>query len=183
MKFTTAPGILIATPLLTDPSFHRSVVVMIEHNEEGALGLVVNHPTQHRNAEITRNLELRWPGPPDARLLRGGPVEPQSLWILHEDGWCFEETVQVCAGLAVSRSREALMRMCKAEEDQMLLAVGYAGWSAGQLEGEIAQGAWITSEVDTEMVMHWPREDLWRRTLDAMGINPAHLVDVGLVRN
>ncbi|MFN3201755.1 MAG: YqgE/AlgH family protein [Bradymonadia bacterium] len=183
MSFSTAPGILIAVPQLTDPNFHRSVVVMIEHNHEGAVGLVINQPTQHRNAEITRNLDLHWPGAPDARLLKGGPVEPHSLWILHEDGWCFEETVQVCSGVAVSRSREALHRMCRAEEECMLLVVGYAGWSPGQLENEIAQGAWITSEASTDLVFQWPREDLWRRSLGIMGIDPAHLVEGGRVLN
>lgn len=176
MSFSTAPGILIAVPQLTDPNFNRAVVVMVEHHEEGALGLVINHPTHHRNAEITRNLDLIWPGAEDARLLRGGPVEPQSLWILHDDGWGFEETVKVGPGVAVSRSREALSRMCSAEEEHMLLVVGYAGWSPGQLENEISLGSWITSEMTADLLFDWPREDVWRRALAQMGIEPAHLV-------
>jgi putative transcriptional regulator len=177
MKFTTAPGILIAVPSLHDPNFVRSVVVMIEHAAEGAVGLVVNQPMPHTCVDITRELGVRWAGPPDARLRRGGPVEPQSLWMLHDDGWGFDETTRVAPGMAVSRSREALERMCSGEERNLLLVVGCASWGPGQLDAEIATGAWITSDVTAAMVFDWPPQEMWDRALRRMGVDPAHLVE------
>lgn len=181
-SFSTAPGVLIAVPQLQDPNFHRSVVVMVEHDAKGALGLVINHETPHNCDRVTDELEMDWAGPPERKLLRGGPVEPQSLWILHDDGWCFEETMRVANGVAVSRSREALARMLDAAEDKMQLLVGYAGWGAGQLEQEIADGAWITTEVGGNLIFQWPRDEVWARALRQMGIDPAHLVEGGGVQ-
>lgn len=177
--FSAAPGVLIAVPQLQDPNFLRAVIVMIEHTPEGALGLILNQPTPHACGEVARELGVPWPGPPDRRLRRGGPVEPQSLWMLHDDGWCFGETMRVAPGVAVSRSREALTRMCEGDESRLLLLVGYAGWGPGQLEREIAAGAWITSETSAEMVFEWPVDEVWSRALRWMGIDPAHLVEGG----
>ncbi len=176
-EFSTAPGILIAVPQLEDPNFHRSVVVMVEHNRDGALGLVLNHALPHDCAVVTSNFGLSWPGPADAKLGKGGPVEPQSLWMLHGDGWCFDETMRVSDGVAVSRSREALTRMCEGEEAQLRLLVGYAGWGPGQLESEISVGSWITGPVTPELVFRWPPDEVWSRALWALGIDPAHLVE------
>jgi len=175
--FTTAPGILIAVPQLLDTNFLRSVVVMIEHNERGALGLVINHATDHECAGVTEGMGLEWPGDEEARLLRGGPVEQHSLWMLHDDGWCFEETMRVAPGVGVSRSREALRRMCEGNEARLVLLVGYAGWGSGQLEQEISAGAWITGETTADVLFRWPREEVWERALRRLGIDPAHLVE------
>jgi putative transcriptional regulator len=177
MKFSTAPGILIAVPQLDDPNFHRSVVLMVEHNEKGALGLIVNLEVDHPSAAVADELGLTWPGRPNDRLRRGGPVEPQSLWMLHDDGWAFSETMRVVPGVSVSRSREALTRMCEAREQRLVFLVGYAGWGAGQLEREIAQGAWLSSRASAELVFEWPPDEVWTRALAAMGIDPAHLVE------
>jgi putative transcriptional regulator len=177
MNFTTAPGILIAVPQLADPNFHRSVVLMIEHNAQGALGLVLNNELEHPAKMVAEELGLTWPGAPDARLRRGGPVEAQSLWMLHDDGWAFSETMKVIGGVSVSRSREALTRMCEAREQRLIFLVGYAGWGPGQLEREITQGTWLTSQTSAEMVHEWSPETLWERALREMGIDPAHLVE------
>ena len=177
MSFSTAPGILIAVPQLADPNFHRSVVLMVEHNERGALGLALTAELDHPAMRVTEELGLSWPGAPEARLRKGGPVEPQSLWMLHDDGWGFSETTKVIAGVSVSRSREALTRMCAAREQRLLLLVGYAGWGAGQLEKEIAQGAWLTSPARPEMLFAWPADGVWERSLRAMGVDPARLFE------
>ncbi|MFZ4735366.1 MAG: YqgE/AlgH family protein [Bradymonadia bacterium] len=176
MRFSTAPGVLVAMPQLADPNFTRSVVVMIEHDPRGALGVVVNQTVDHGCAEVCAELGLEWPGAPTANLLRGGPVEPQGLWMLHDDGWGFAETMRVTPGVAVSRSREALERMCAAREAKLSLLVGYAGWGGGQLEQEILQGSWLVTSCSAELVFEWPREEVWQRALHAMGVDPAHLV-------
>lgn len=175
-RFSTAPGVLIAMPQLEDPNFHRSVVVMIQHDAEGALGLVINHPLPHPCAEIAAGFGLPWHGDPDVQLRRGGPVEPQSLWMLHDDGWAFDETMRVCPGVAVSRSREALTRMCRGEERRIRLLVGYAGWGPGQLEGEISAGSWLTAPATPAQLFDWPLDEIWTRTIESLGFDPAFLV-------
>jgi len=177
MTFTTAPGILIAVPQLDDPNFHRGVVLMIEHNEEGARGLIVNLELDHPSSAVAKELGLNWPGRPNALLRRGGPVEPQSLWMLHDDGWAFSETMRVVPGVSVSRSREALTRMCQGSEQRLVFLIGYAGWGPGQLEREIAQGSWVSSRATAELVFEWRPDEIWARALGAMGIDPAHLVE------
>ncbi len=181
--FSTAPGVLIAVPQLADPNFHRSVVMMIQHDRDGALGLIVNQPTHHGCVDVTTGFGLPWGGDGDARLRRGGPVEPQSLWMLHPDGWGFDETMRVADGLSVSRSREALTRMCEAGEAELCLLVGYAGWGPGQLEREIAAGSWITGPSVADMVFEWAPDEVWLRALSNLGIDPAHLVEgAGMVQ-
>jgi len=176
MKFSTVPGVLVAMPQLLDPNFERSVVVMVEHDHRGAVGLVVNQAIEHACSAVCDELALPWPGAADAQLLRGGPVEPQGLWMLHDDGWGFEETMRVCPGVAVSRSREAIARMCAAREARLSLLVGYAGWGGGQLEREILEGSWLVAPCSAELVFEWPRAEVWTLALRSLGVDPAHLV-------
>ena len=112
-------------PQLLEQSFHRSVVIMLEHNEDGALGLVINHELQHRCSEVADSFDLNWTVGEALPLRRGGPVELQSLWMLHDDSWFFDESTLVAPGIAASRSREALTRMFAAEEQRLRLLVGY----------------------------------------------------------
>ncbi len=177
--FTAARSLLVAMPQLDDPNFYRSVVLMIEHDARGALGLIINQGTEHPCAAITREFGLAWPGHPGDTIRRGGPVEPQSLWMLHDDGWCFDETTQAGDGVAVSRSREALSRMCQAGEQRLRLFVGYAGWGPGQLEAELADGSWLTAPGAAELVFDVPIAQLWHAVLARLGIDPAHLVGAG----
>ncbi len=175
-EFSTAPGILIAMNELMDPNFFRSVVVMVEHNEEGALGLVLNHQTEYLCRTVVDSFDLEWPSVEEMHLLRGGPVESQSLWMLHDDGWRFSETMRLAGGISVSRSREALSRLCAADENRIRFIVGYAGWGPGQLEQEIAEGAWLTGALHPELVFDYPAEDVWTKAIRSLGVDPAHLV-------
>lgn len=178
-RFSSAPGVLIAMPELVDPNFERAVVVMIQHDAQGALGLVINHPLGHSCAEVASRFGLPWTAEGDKRLLRGGPVEQQSLWMLHADGWGFDETMRVCPGVAVSRSKEALTRMCRSGESRLRLLVGYAGWGPGQLEGEIQAGSWLTAAAGPTQIFEWPPEEVWMRSVYSLGIDPAHLIGGG----
>lgn len=178
-RFSSAPGVLISMPDLLDPNFHRSVVVMIQHDAEGALGLVINHPLEHTCADVVAGFGLPWTADPDVTLGRGGPVEQQSLWMLHDDGWGFDETMKVCPGVSVSRSKEALTRMCRGGERRLRLFVGYSGWGPGQLEGEIQSGSWLTAEAGPGQIFDWPPDEVWARSVRSLGIDPAHLVGAG----
>lgn len=177
--FSTAPGVLIAMPQLVDPNFNRAVVMMVEHDARGALGLVINQVMPHGCSAIAAGFGLSWPGDEGVPLRKGGPVEPQSLWMLHDDGWAFDETMKVCPGVSVSRSREGLTRMCNGGEHHLRLLVGYAGWGPGQLEGEIAAGSWLTAPADKAQIFDWPADQVWQRALGTLGIDPAFLVQGG----
>ena len=177
--FSVAPGVLVAMPELDDPNFHRSVVVMIEHDEQGALGLVLTNLTQLKAADVADGFGLPWAAPPELRLRNGGPVEPNCLWILHDDGWFFSESMRLSQGVAASRSKEALTRICEGSEAKIRLFVGYAGWGSGQLEAEIASGSWLVAPFLPEMVFEWSPDELWLKTLSTIGIDPAFLVGGG----
>lgn len=186
-QFSTAPGTLISVPQLQDPHFARSVVAMLVHNAEGAIGLVINHPVPLRCGEVAAQFELPWPGDPMTPLLRGGPVDPEGLWMLHDDTFCFDDSLAVTDFLVTSRSRHALETLCRTSVedlggDRLRLGVGCAGWGPGQLEQELAEGSWVTGELSPELVYEWPREEVWERALRQLGIDPARLVTGGGVQ-
>lgn len=177
--FTLCPGVLIAAPQLEEAAFSRAVIILVQHDADGAVGLVLNQVINHPCAEVTAAFGLPWHGASDAELHRGGPVEPQSLWMLHDDGWGFDETMRVTEGVCVSRSREALTRMCMGGEARLRLFVGYAGWGPGQLEQEIARGAWIHGSATADLVFAVDHGRMWRTCLERLGIDPACLVEPG----
>ena len=176
-QFSTYPGVLIAVPQLNDPNFHHSVVLMIEHDQDGAMGVVINRPIDHRCAEVTGRFNVAWPGHPGDQIRRGGPVSPETLWMVHDDGWSFEDTLKIGPGVAISRSSEALSRMCQGQEQRLVLLVGYAGWGAGQLEQEIVEGSWIVGAVHPEFAFEISPERVWHEALAQLGIDPIHLVE------
>ena len=168
--------VLIAVPQLLDPSFHRAVVLVLDHSEDGTIGLVINHPTEHPCAELITNFELTWQGDPESVLGCGGPVEPHSLWILHREALAIDDATPVLDGVAVSRSRAALEPLCAASGGEMRLLIGYAGWGAQQLDSELAQGSWVVAPASASMLFEWPADQVWRRALGSVGIDPALLV-------
>lgn len=161
--------LLIASPELLDPYFRRSVVLILIHDDETTVGLVLNTPSKIDCQQIMSQFNLKWNGP-HKDLLVGGPVDPKSLWMLHSDGWSFEHT-SIFRGLSVSRSEEALSALCHAEEQRLRVFVGYAQWGPGQLKREIEEGAWWTVEVDADFVFDTEISDLWSEALARLGVD------------
>lgn len=165
---------LIAIPQLGDPNFHRSVVLMLHHDAEGAFGLVVNHPLQLTLGAFASEQGMACHSRvKDVPLFRGGPVEPARGWILHDDG-TLAERQEVLPELSVSGSVESLAHLL-AEGGNMRLFLGYAGWGAGQLEHEMEQGSWLTVEADARHVLETPAGDCWNTVLREMGVDPTRL--------
>lgn len=186
MGSNLSPGFLVAAPALLDPNFRRSVVLLVDHREEGSLGFVINRPGEVSFEEVIQALSLRADEVPRARaeVLVGGPVAPETGWILFDEvdpeaeDDC--ELVRVTEHLAVSASRELLVSMLQDErERRMLLALGYASWGPGQLDSEISQGAWIAVDLDERIVFETPYEQRWAAALAILGIDPARLSMVG----
>lgn len=180
MSSELAPGLLVAAPLLTDPNFRRTVVLLVDHKPEGSLGFVINRPADVRLPGMLDALGLPRAdkSPPDAPVLVGGPVAPDTGWIVFDpsDHNFGDEVVRISDGLAVSASRDLLENTVRGlGPARMMLVLGYAGWAPSQLDAEIAQGAWIPVDLDENIVLETPYEDRWASALHSLGIDPARL--------
>jgi putative transcriptional regulator len=185
MSSELAPGFLVAAPSLLDPNFKRSVVLLVDHRAEGSLGFVINRPANLKLSGMLDALSLtgKVDRAPDAPVLVGGPVAPDTGWLVFErltaspDG---EDVVTVSDDLAVSASRELLQRVV--QEDGVVgrfaLVLGYAGWGPGQLDEEIAQGAWIPVDLDKRIVFDAHFDARWTEALRSLGIEPGRLTAV-----
>jgi putative transcriptional regulator len=178
-----APALLLSMPQLADPNFNRTVVLLCRHNEEGAFGLVVNRPVmtsgpvmvQVRTDATTERQTLG----EELQVWVGGPVEPQRSWILvghDEDGAEQERGVSIIDGLYLSTSPELLRRVLgPTPPARTRLIIGYSGWKSGQLEAELRASAWLTSEVDRELIFDTPPDRMWETALRRLGADPSTL--------
>ncbi len=175
---TIAPGLLLAMPQLADPNFYRAVVLMIEHNNEGSLGVVVNRPVDTRVSEVMHTLQIAWNGDPDDVVFCGGPVQPETAWFLHRpvSGADDEGTLKLTPDLAVSTSANVLGLLAEQQSERIRFMLGYAGWGAGQLENELAQGSWLLSDVSADLIFAGPPAEMWEAALRRLGIDPSALV-------
>jgi putative transcriptional regulator len=176
-----APGFLVAAPALLDPNFKRTVVLLVDHGPEGSLGFVINRPADITLAEMVPALGLE-PGDrpvPEAQVLVGGPVAPDTGWVVFEPSGAPRvdaEIVEVSPGVAVSASRELLEAITRGEGGgKLMLVLGYAGWGPAQLDQELAQGAWIPVDLDDRIVFDTDYDDRWSAALRTLGIDPARL--------
>ena len=178
-----APGFLVAAPSLLDPSFKRAVVLLVDHRPEGSLGFIVNRPTDASLSATLERIGLSVPEASDEEsvVLVGGPVAPQTGWVVFEPSAHtadVDDVVQVTERLAVSASRELLERLVatpRSERGRILLVLGYAGWGAGQLDAELVQGSWIPVDFDERIVFETPYDERWSTALRSLGIDPARL--------
>jgi putative transcriptional regulator len=173
-----APAFLVALDVLVDPNFERTVVLMLEHDpEHGALGLVVNRETDVPLAQLCKTQSMRWLGEPGRCVDWGGPVGEDSGWVLLDD--IAAEGVDAIAladGLHWARSRDALKRIAENPALTSRVLLGYAGWGAGQLEAEIAAGAWLVVPASASVVFATPPEERWAAAIRSIGVDPAMLV-------
>lgn len=170
--------ILIAMPGMQDPRFAQSVVFLCAHTAEGAMGLVLNRPLAAPSFEdLLRQLDIT-PLPParSIRLCHGGPVENARGFVLHTTDWTGEGSLRVDDALALTASLDILKAIAQGGGPrESLLALGYAGWSAGQLDSEMRQNAWLTAPADPSLLFDSAHETKWRRALAKLHIDPAHL--------
>ena len=166
--------LLVAMPSLADPNFSHSVTLVCEHNERGALGLVINRPLEMRMSEVLDQLSLESDDATlrDMPVLAGGPVQRDRGFVLHRPGprgW--ESTMRVSDTLHVTTSRDVLAAMAKSDGPrQAVIALGYAGWEAGQLDEELLQNAWLTVPCDDSLIFELPFEQRWHAAARLLGI-------------
>jgi putative transcriptional regulator len=140
--------LLVAAPTLLDPNFFRTVVLIVQHNDDGALGLVLNRPTETTVQEAMRQLEEE-PGEIEGYIYQGGPCEGP-LMMVHDQPGLSE--MEVLPGVFFSTDKDSLEQLLQANGGQARFFVGYAGWSAGQLEGELRQGGWLVVPATPQIV-------------------------------
>ncbi|MCE2391360.1 MAG: YqgE/AlgH family protein [Proteobacteria bacterium] len=172
-----APGLLLAMPQLLDPNFARSVVLMIEHGEDHSFGLVVNRTTEFRASDVLESMGIHWGADAGEVVWSGGPVMPNSGWLLHDDLARAENegTYPLTGELALSTSPEELRAVVEAPTGSLRFLMGYAGWGAGQLEGELAQGAWLVADATRRLVFETEPERMWQAALESIGVDPSSL--------
>jgi putative transcriptional regulator len=179
MSDEIAPGFLIAVPQLLDPNFHLSVVLLLRKDDEGALGIVVNRETSLLLRDLCRDHEIEYAGDPEKKVRLGGPVQPEQGFVLfgpeHDD----DEGREVQEGLHFSTSTGTLSRLCALTDGRYHCYSGYAGWGPGQLEREIADGAWIIAPADPALVLDRDPSEVWRESLRSLGIDPGAIVPGG----
>lgn len=170
----TAPGILIAMPKLVDPHFERTVVLMLEHNRQGALGLVLNRPTHLLLSSVLEALEMEWLGDGASPVFQGGPVMHELGWAVHEPypfpapagGW------ELQPGIHISTSPERLRLLGLRPPKHLRFFLGAAGWSEGQLDWEIGEGVWMLASATASLLFETPLEEMWDAAFRQTGIDP-----------
>ncbi len=172
---------LIAMPSLSDELFARSVVFMCEHSERGALGLVINKPSDILLPRLFEKVDLPM-GRDDLALLpvfQGGPVQTERGFVLHEavEGGAGESvyasTLSIPGGLEMTTSKDVLEAMSSgAGPRKVFVTLGYASWGQGQLESEITENSWLTVEADPSLIFDVPVSERYERAMALLGLQP-----------
>lgn len=178
---------LIAMPSMSDRRFARSVIYLCAHSLEGAMGLIVNFRASHINfPDLLERLSIVPRGAEDgiaADILErqvhvGGPVETGRGFVLHTNDYrVADSTLEIAPGVSLTASIDILKAIASGEgPGRSMLALGYAGWAAGQLENEIQANGWLTCPADSELLFDPDLESKYTRALGKLGIDPSHLV-------
>ncbi len=174
---------LIAMPGLMDPNFFRTVTYICAHNDEGAMGIVINRPLDMALGDILTQLDMT---PHDQRVDQlpvylGGPVHPDRGFVLHEPLSKWESSINVNDAVGITTSRDILQAIAEGGgPKEALIALGYAGWSAGQLEQEIMDNAWLCGPAGSEVIFKTPCEKRWETAAALLGVDLDKLsADIG----
>ncbi len=175
---------LIAMPSMVDPNFARSVIYLFEHTERGAMGLVVNRPTEVDLESLFDKIELKLEIAPllTQPVYFGGPVQIERGFVLHEpvSVGSYSSSLAVPGGLTMTTSKDVLEAVATGNgPEKFLITLGYAGWSAGQLEDEIALNGWmnvpLSQDQMSEIIFDTPSVQRYERTMSHLGFDPSRL--------
>lgn len=173
-----AGQLLIALPMLSDERFSRSVTLLCQHDGDGAMGVMVNRPSEYTLGEVLGQMGVD--GGSDALraqlVLAGGPVHPERGFVLHDGGLQWESTMAIGASLYLTTSRDILEAMAQGEgPTNAVVALGCAGWTAGQLEAELTANDWLTAPSDSDLLFDVPLDDRWEASAGRIGVDFARL--------
>ncbi len=169
-----ANQLLIAMPGMADPNFSTTVTLLCEHNDDGALGIVINRPLNLKLGGLFDQLSVEGADPAAANspVLAGGPVGPERGFVLHNPGLDFENSVAVSESIQLTLSRDVIDAMAKGTgPEKSIVALGYAGWESGQLEDEMLANSWLNVPATPELVFDTPFADRWESAAKSLGID------------
>ena len=172
---------LIAMPAMVDPNFSRTLTYICEHNEQGALGIVINRPLDMTLEALFERIDIPLEAERFAALpvMFGGPVQTDRGFVLHRPVGKWQATLSVQDELGLTSSRDILQSVGSAgEPEEFIVSLGYAGWAAGQLEHELAQNAWLTVPADAQIIFGLPPEERLPAAMQLLGIDFANLSEV-----
>jgi putative transcriptional regulator len=166
--------LLIAMPGMADPNFSSTVTLICEHDDNGALGIVINRPLQFQLGSLFEQLEVTNPDPVAAKgpVLLGGPVGPDKGFVLHDAEYSFENSIAVSGDIHLTFSRDILDAIAAGKgPGKSLVALGYAGWEPEQLEYEMLANSWINVPATPDIVFDMPFADRWAAAAETLGID------------
>lgn len=166
--------LLIAMPGMQDPNFQETVSYIWKHDEDGAIGIIVNRPSTMSVGDICSQLDFdnQIGEDADQPVMNGGPVQPDRGFVLHQSDEVFDSTVDPSAPVKVTVSQDILKSIARGDGPKpSLVALGYAGWASGQLESEIAGNAWLSVPLDPAILFDTPVGDRWKAAAELIGID------------
>lgn len=177
---------LVAMPTLTDPYFNRSVVYICEHNEKGAIGIVVNQPLQSFKANLSEILQAivgnknELPAATDFPILCGGPIHPGRGFVIHAPGGKWQSSLKMNSEICVTTSKDILQAIAKQQgPKRFIFSLGYANWVAGQIEQEIINNFWLTVPANAKILFDVPFNKRWLEAMNTLGVDVNKLVYSG----
>lgn len=171
--------LLIAMPNLADPNFHQTVTLICEHSDQGALGIVINRPLDLRLGEVFDQMALNSEDESlkELPVLDGGPVSKDRGFVLHSyEGPVWDSTIELPNKIGVTTSRDILTALANGDgPSQALVALGYAGWGAGQLDAEMVSNAWLNVPANENLLFTTPFEERWNSAASLLGVDISRL--------
>ena len=175
MSTGSAPILLVSMPQMADPNFSRTVVLVCDYTEEGAFGLVVNRQMSEPAWQLVKT-DPPVRVDPGLRLWMGGPVDPERTWVLMAEAQGpDEEQREICPGLLLSVSHTLTLQLLQTPSSRARVIAGCAGWGPGQLDKELAASAWLTVDVDPQLIFGVPPEEMWEAAIRGLGTDPSAL--------
>jgi len=175
-----AHHLLVALPSLADATFARSVALISQHDENGAMGVLINQPSEYTLGEVLAQMDIAT-GDETLRarvVLNGGPVHPERGFVIHDDARPWDSSLAVGDGLFLTTSRDILEAMASGEGPaNALVTLGCAGWADGQLETELAENSWLAVPADADVLFHTPLEQRWQGAAARIGVDLFRLTD------
>ena len=177
---------LIAMPSMTDPRFSQTISFICTHNEDGAMGIVLNRPSKYNVEDLLNQIELKITPSSllEDAIYEGGPMQTDRGFVLHMPQQEYNSTIQINDNIALTTSKDILEAAADNQAPKkMIIALGYAGWSAGQLEEEMGQNAWLNLEATEQqalqkIIFDTPANNRFKLGMDMMGLNSSKLLDV-----
>ncbi|MEO6155889.1 MAG: YqgE/AlgH family protein [Thermomonas sp.] len=166
--------LLVALPALDDPHFACSVTLVCQHDGDGAMGVMVNRPSEYTLGEVLQQMGISSESEALQRqvVLAGGPVHPERGFVLHDGEREWDSTLVVGGGLFLTTSRDVLEALARGDgPEQAVVALGCAGWGAGQLEQELVDDSWLMVPAGHELLFELPLEQRWQAAAGSIGVD------------